>query len=64
MDVQDDMPRSRLEKTTNSVSATAGDQTYEQLVAFGQAGDKSIARIIRRALGELPEGRAAQREHP
>jgi hypothetical protein len=52
------MARSRIDKKTHSVSAPVGDQTYEQLVALCQAEDTSIARIIRRALGEFLEGRS------
>jgi len=51
------MARPRMDKKTHSVSATVGDQTYERLVALCQAEDKSIARIIRRALGEFLENR-------
>ncbi len=52
------MPGSRPGRKTHSVSATIGDQTYEQLVALCQAEDTSIARIIRRALGEFLDARA------
>ena len=51
------MARPRMDEKTHSVSATVGDQTYEQLVALCQADDTSIARIIRRALGKFLESR-------
>jgi hypothetical protein len=38
-----------------SVSATVSESVYEQLVALSSAEDTSLARIIRRALGEFLE---------
>ena len=52
------MPRPKLEKKTRSVSATVAEQVYEQLVAMSSAEDTSIARIIRRALGEFLKSRS------
>jgi hypothetical protein len=49
------MPRIKLDRKTRSVSATMGEETYEQLLALSRAEDTSIARIIRRALGEFLE---------
>lgn len=49
------MPRPKLEKKTRSVSATVAEPVYDQLVAMSSAEDTSIARIIRRALGEFLE---------
>jgi hypothetical protein len=51
------MARLRVDKKTHSVSATVGQRTYEQLVALCEAEDTSIARIIRRALGEFLKSR-------
>jgi len=47
------MPRPKLDKKMRSVSATVGELTYAQLVALSRAEDTSMARIIRRALGEF-----------
>ncbi len=47
------MPRPKLDKKMHSVSATVGEPTYAQLVALSRAEDTSMARIIRRALGEF-----------
>jgi hypothetical protein len=47
------MPRPKLDKKMRSVSATVAEPVYEQLVALSSAEDTSIARIIRRALGEF-----------
>ncbi len=50
-----EMSRARPERKTHSVSATLGDERYEQLVALCRAEDTSIARIVRRALDEFLE---------
>jgi hypothetical protein len=47
------MPRPKLDKKMRSVSATVEERAYEQLVALSRAEDTSMARIIRRALGEF-----------
>jgi hypothetical protein len=49
------MPRPKLDRKMRSVSATVAEPVYEQLVALSSAEDTSIARIIRRALGEFLE---------
>jgi hypothetical protein len=49
------MPRPKLDKKMRSVSATVAEPVYEQLVALSSAEDRSIARIIRRALGQFIE---------
>jgi hypothetical protein len=47
------MPRPKLDKKMRSVSATVGEPIYARLVALSRAEDTSMARIIRRALGEF-----------
>jgi hypothetical protein len=54
------MPRPKLDKKMRSVSATTAAPVCERLVALSSAEDTSIARIIRRALGEFPESHPSE----